>query len=158
MGVVWTFLLYPFFPLSPSLWETARYRLKYCLKGPLNPKPTNQPKSHSLVVIGEVGYIMGPGTVGLSKQCRPRSNCSKSRSILGSHCLPFHLNLMDLFKTKLFYFENNYMIISGVPIFVSANAQTSSTFCSRVSYSHGLSLKHPNNEHLPLATLSYIMD
>ena len=29
---------------SPSLWETARYRLKYCLKGPLSPKqPTNQP-------------------------------------------------------------------------------------------------------------------
>ena len=36
-------LIYPFFPLSPSLWETARYRLKYCLKGPLNPnQPTNQ--------------------------------------------------------------------------------------------------------------------
>ena len=36
-------LIYPFFPLSPSLWETALYRLKYCLKGPLNPKqPTNQ--------------------------------------------------------------------------------------------------------------------
>ena len=36
-------LLYPFSPLSPSLWETVRYRLKYCLKGPLNPKqPTNQ--------------------------------------------------------------------------------------------------------------------
>ena len=31
-------------PLSPSLWETARYILKYCLKGLLNPKqPTNQP-------------------------------------------------------------------------------------------------------------------
>ena len=31
---------------APSLWETARYRLKYCLKGPLNPKqPTNQPSS-----------------------------------------------------------------------------------------------------------------
>ena len=29
--------------LSPPLWETARYRLKYCLKGPLSPKqPTNQ--------------------------------------------------------------------------------------------------------------------
>ena len=28
-------LIYPFSPLSPSLWETARYRLKYCLKGPL---------------------------------------------------------------------------------------------------------------------------
>ena len=37
-------LIYPFSPLSPSLWETARYRLKYCLKEPLNPKqPTNQP-------------------------------------------------------------------------------------------------------------------
>ena len=35
-------LIYPFSPLSPSLWETARYRLKYCLKGPLNPEqPTN---------------------------------------------------------------------------------------------------------------------
>ena len=40
-GVVWTFLLSSMlFPLSPSLWETARYRLKYCLKGPLNQKPT----------------------------------------------------------------------------------------------------------------------
>ena len=36
-------LIYPFSPLSPSLWETARHELKYCLKGPLNPKqPTNQ--------------------------------------------------------------------------------------------------------------------
>ena len=35
-------LLYPFSTLPPSLCETARYRLKYCLKGPLNPKqPTN---------------------------------------------------------------------------------------------------------------------
>ena len=36
-------LIYLLSFLSPSLWETARYRLKYCLKGPLNPKqPTNQ--------------------------------------------------------------------------------------------------------------------
>ena len=36
-------LIYPFPSLSPSLWETARYRLKYCLKGPLNPKqPSNR--------------------------------------------------------------------------------------------------------------------
>ena len=34
-------LIYSFFPLSPSLWETARYRLKYCLKGPLNPNQPN---------------------------------------------------------------------------------------------------------------------
>ena len=38
-------LIYPFSPLSPSLWKAARYRLKYCLKGPLNPRqPTNQMK------------------------------------------------------------------------------------------------------------------
>ena len=36
-------LIHPFSPLSPSLWKTARYRMKYCLKGPLNPKTTNQP-------------------------------------------------------------------------------------------------------------------
>ena len=38
-------LIYLFSFLSPSLWETARYRLKYCLEGPLSPKqPTNQYK------------------------------------------------------------------------------------------------------------------
>ena len=43
-GVVWTFLLSSIlFLLSPSFWEMARYRLKYCLKGPLNPK---QPNNH----------------------------------------------------------------------------------------------------------------
>ena len=36
-------LVYHFSFPSPSLWETAQYRLKYCLKGPLTPKqPTNQ--------------------------------------------------------------------------------------------------------------------
>ena len=51
-GVVWTFLLSSILsPLSPSLWETARYRLKYCLKGPLNPKqPTNQPFAITLAL------------------------------------------------------------------------------------------------------------
>ena len=35
-------LVYHFFFLSPALWETARFRLKYCLKGPLSPnQPTN---------------------------------------------------------------------------------------------------------------------
>ena len=34
--------IYLFSFLFPSLWETAQYRLKYCLKGPLCPKqPTN---------------------------------------------------------------------------------------------------------------------
>ena len=36
-------LVYHFSLLSPSLWETPQFRLKYCLKGPLSPKqPTNQ--------------------------------------------------------------------------------------------------------------------
>ena len=35
-------LIYPFFPLSPALWETAQYRLKYCLKWPFKPQ-TNKP-------------------------------------------------------------------------------------------------------------------
>ena len=40
-------LIYQFSFVSPSLWETARYRLKYCLKGPLSSKqPTNQPSKH----------------------------------------------------------------------------------------------------------------
>ena len=41
-----------FSSLSPSLWETARYRLEYCLKGPLSPyQPTNQIKSCTFVVV-----------------------------------------------------------------------------------------------------------
>ena len=36
-------LVYHFSFHTPSLWETARYRLKFCLKGPLSPnQPTNQ--------------------------------------------------------------------------------------------------------------------
>ena len=42
-------LLYPFSSLSPSLWETARYRLKYCLKGPLKRKqPTNEDQTENV--------------------------------------------------------------------------------------------------------------
>ena len=48
-GVVWTFfsLVYHFSLLSPCLREAAQYRLKYCLKGPLSPKTTNQPNHKS---------------------------------------------------------------------------------------------------------------
>ena len=53
-------LIYPFSPLSPSLWKTARYRLKYYLKGPLNPnQPTNQHRkqtiSHELLFRLDIG-------------------------------------------------------------------------------------------------------
>ena len=45
-GVVWTFFPRLSFLFSFSLWKTVRYRLKYCLKGPFNPKQlTNQIQS-----------------------------------------------------------------------------------------------------------------
>ena len=59
-------LIYPFFPLSPSLWETARYRLKYCLKGPLNPKqPTNQSGRPTIwMTVGERPNALAVGAGG----------------------------------------------------------------------------------------------
>ena len=53
VGAVGTFLLSSIISLFflPLYWETARYRMKYCLKGPLSPKqPTNQLKLHFLSV------------------------------------------------------------------------------------------------------------
>ena len=53
-GLVIFTLLLSSSPLSPSLWETARYRLKYCLKGPLNPvQPTK-----NIVHSHEFGYLI----------------------------------------------------------------------------------------------------
>ena len=53
-------LIYRFSFLSPSLWETARYRLKYCLKGPLSPKqPTNQPAAVFFFALPSVGWSSG---------------------------------------------------------------------------------------------------
>ena len=43
-------LLHLFSPLFPSLWETALYRLKYCLKGPLNQKSINQSINQSTIL------------------------------------------------------------------------------------------------------------
>ena len=56
-------LVYHFYFHSPSLWETARYRLEYCLKGPLNPKqPTNQPRkklgSVLIIMYGHMSILM----------------------------------------------------------------------------------------------------
>ena len=62
-------LVYHFSFLSSSLWETARYRLKYFLKGPLSPKPTNNQPTRSFThilphAISEVERIVAPRTVG----------------------------------------------------------------------------------------------
>ena len=51
-------LIYLFSFLSPSLWETARYRLKYCLEGPLSPKqPTNHFHAMGKALLGELSCI-----------------------------------------------------------------------------------------------------
>ena len=51
-GCLDIFILLSFLLFLP-LWETTRYRLKYCLKGPLNPKqPTNQPTNCISVISG----------------------------------------------------------------------------------------------------------
>ena len=50
--------------LSPSLWETVRYRLKYCLKEPLNPKqPTNQPSSYTPMNQGTICAKVYPESI-----------------------------------------------------------------------------------------------
>ena len=61
-------LVYHFIFLSPSLWETARYRLKYCLKGPLSPKqPTNQPSPASIPIHFKEDEGWPGGSMVLSK-------------------------------------------------------------------------------------------
>ena len=64
-------LIYPSTSLSPSLWETARYRLKYCLKGPLNPKqPTTKKKegwSGGAMVLGKLPVPGRPTYVDYSR-------------------------------------------------------------------------------------------
>ena len=51
-------LIYPFSLLSPSLWEMAQNRLKYCLKGPLNPK---QPTKKSIIGLKSMERNLTPG-------------------------------------------------------------------------------------------------
>ena len=57
-------LIYPFSSLSPSLWETARYRLKYCLRADKPTQPTNQPSNQlnrlqdNVIVYDECWYGM----------------------------------------------------------------------------------------------------
>ena len=51
-------LTYHFSPLSPSLCETARYRLKYYLKGPLNPKqPTKIKNEFETAVVNKTSVF-----------------------------------------------------------------------------------------------------
>ena len=90
-------LIYPFFPLSPSLWETARYRLKYCLKGPLNPKqPTNQDKKYpgqiTLSFIQQ--WLNNQDSYSIQKQVRRRFRTPNDRvTFIGEQ---FDVDLMSV--------------------------------------------------------------
>ena len=66
-------LLCLFTSLSPSLWETARYRLKYCLKGPLNPKQSNLIVLYINIEIGKKRCKMldYPVTTCMGNSCSP---------------------------------------------------------------------------------------
>ena len=84
-GVIWIYFSAVISVLSPSLWETARYRLKYCLKGPLNSKKqqTNQPliqegqfvsywpKYVLLVLVNHLGGLSLPGNTVVRLTDRP---------------------------------------------------------------------------------------
>ena len=78
-GVVRTF----FSPLSLlssfslSLWETVRYKLKYCVKGPLNPKqPTDQRPYHRNHFLDNEK----------SKMCRAHLDWATARKIVYGIC------------------------------------------------------------------------
>ena len=43
-------LVYLFSFLSPFLWETTRYRLKYCLRGPLSLKQQTNQVSYLVII------------------------------------------------------------------------------------------------------------
>ena len=85
------YLIYHFSSLSPSLWETARYRLKYCLKGPLIPKqPTNQPKRgrKRRERIDESKNVQTTPTRTYCKCSRPLSYCNPICRTPGTSSLP----------------------------------------------------------------------
>ena len=101
-------LIYHFSFLSPSLWETARYRLKYCLKGPLSPKqPTNQLEPPAQVGISDKQFIVAVCLyfrVSLDREKIMRFSMKKSVSTRAS-CIfnerVFQHNILFLFHSVL---------------------------------------------------------
>ena len=97
-GGVWTFLLSSILsPLSPSLWEMARYRLKYCLKGPLNPKqPTNQRTAPDKTLY----HTYGNSRTTVNRITKKHQNTEKHTEIPKSIELPKSTNMFYLFVYK----------------------------------------------------------
>ena len=80
-------IVYRFSLLSPSLWETPRYRLKYCFKRPLSPK---QPTNHLVVKFPMVEIIF----------CQSRSEVSSMPNSDNEFC--WHHYLLSLGSTASF--------------------------------------------------------
>ena len=92
-------LIYLFSFLSPSLWEKARYRLKYCLKGPLNPKqPTNQSRSHPRHLVGK-RTAQKDTTIDTTSDSQVNSNLPNRRS-------PASLTFNNYFYLFLYFVYN----------------------------------------------------
>ena len=91
-------LLYLFSSLSPSLWETARYRLKYCLKGPLNPKqPTNQQPKFSLKGSSALGYNTRTNSLKNLCEMRVEMNFPETYNIFSKQQkLPVLVNILSM--------------------------------------------------------------
>ena len=101
------FLVYHFSLLSPSLWKTARYRLKYCFIGPLNPKPTDQPTNqiNSVCLLG----CSSPGAQHLALVDglkRVGNMCGRLISTFGSYTV-YSILLYSLLHT-IFYSTQLY--------------------------------------------------
>ena len=108
--------------LSPSLWETARYRLKYCLKGPLSQKqPTNQP---SFKIIGFINmFHFHKVDRGLNVKIHSAQRTSLMVILKGAW-LVFMLHFFTIFRWSAMDFlseskgcshsQVNYQIVKGV--------------------------------------------
>ena len=80
-------LICPFSFLSPSLWETTRYRLKYCLKGSLSPKTTNHPTCLIPDVFSSALSLVVPIDIKLLIFLRCTLYCVYILDILASFCV-----------------------------------------------------------------------
>ena len=71
--------------LSPSLWETTRYRLKYCLKGQLSLKqPTNQQTHNPSIRPSPVYLSVHPSiSINCLKLLRTFSACPMTMHMVG---------------------------------------------------------------------------
>ena len=106
-------LIYPFSPLSPSLWETARYRLKYCLKGPLNPKqPTNQlPLLCPALNISFLSFLSSPANADLALHTKLFPTILRHEFISITKG-----NSYQMVFVSLIYFSFSYLPIKCLPI------------------------------------------